>query len=175
MIPLTSSGDVSICAANVVSHAATRIDVSDKANPYQPPTPTDHTASWWSRLVRFLSGTFLIGTTNPGQQRFADGDAIICSGIAYFVDPLDATRLYAASPSETNTDERMNLITAEAIRHLPALLAENPNLVDLLAGRKLCVRMIRSYDDSRAVYVREDSLDWDIFADPATDRSGESG
>lgn len=59
---------------------------------------------------------------------FADGDACICNGIAFFIDPNDPHVLYAASPSAEDSERRMNLIIAEVIRVLPNFLTDFPQL-----------------------------------------------
>lgn len=63
----------------------------------------------------------------------------------------------------------MNLVVAEAIRVLPAFLADYPDLHPQLSGRKLCVRMIGAYTDVQAVFHRERLLEWDILDAILTD------
>ncbi len=101
---------------------------------------------------------------------FANGDAIICDGVAFFIDPEDPSVAYAASPSAEHSERRMNLIVAEVIRVLPAFLTEYPELRPQLAGRKLSIRMIDNYTDTQAVFRRELALEWDILNAVLSDR-----
>lgn len=94
---------------------------------------------------------------------FSAGDAIICDGIAFFIDPKNTSVAYAASPSSDHSDQRMNLVVAEAIRVLPAFLTDYPDLHSQLGGRKLCVRMIGAYTDVQSDFHRELLLEWDIL------------
>ncbi|TWU48525.1 hypothetical protein Poly51_44250 [Rubripirellula tenax] len=128
-------------------------------------------ASWFTRTDLTLNGgsnTFAEFTdeldADALKPRFIDGQAIVFCGIAFFVDPDESSRLYAASPTATNTIERMQLITSEVIRHLPHFLAEHQNLHKFLQGRKIVVRMVESYAGLQTTCLREDPIDWDILS-----------
>ncbi|NNE00444.1 MAG: hypothetical protein HKN47_24260 [Pirellulaceae bacterium] len=132
--------------------------MSNKLNPYQSPRSVDAVDSWWTRLRRRL---FRIRVDRPPV--FANGEAIICHGLAFFIDPDNASVLYAASPSSVHTPQRMNLVVAEAIRVLPTFLADHPKLHAQLRSRKLIVRLIDSYECKQSEYQREVALEWDIL------------
>lgn len=102
--------------------------------------------------------------SNPwtSESRFQQGDLFIVEGVAFYIDANDPTTLYAASPSETDSTERMNLIVTEAIRVLPLFLAKHPHLHRLVRGRKLKVRMIASYETVDSV-IREQAIDRDLI------------
>tara|TARA_A100000171_G_scaffold44516_1_gene47418 strand:- start:332 stop:643 length:312 start_codon:yes stop_codon:yes gene_type:complete len=91
------------------------------------------------------------------------GELVIIDGIAFYLDPDDLSVVFAASPSATNTTERMNLIVAESIRVLPLFLAESSSLTRILRGRKLIVRMLGDYSSSTHAVIREEVLEWDII------------
>lgn len=57
----------------------------------------------------------------------------------------------------------MNLIVSEAIRVLPLFLADHPEVHEHLRGRKLTVRMVKSYEDASSEYTRETPLEWNIL------------
>ncbi|WP_417737355.1 hypothetical protein [Rosistilla oblonga] len=127
-------------------------------NPYQPPRPVVPADSRLSRFVKFLRR--FPWTTS---SRLLGGGLVIIDGIAFYLDPSDSSVVFAASPSATNTNERMNLIVAEAVRVLPILLAESSSLTRILRGRKMVVRMLDDYSSSSHAVIREEVLDWDIL------------
>ncbi len=127
-------------------------------NPYQPPATVAATHSRLSRFARFLR-CFPWTTTS----RLISGELVIIDGIAFYLDPDDASVVFAASPSATNTTERMNLIVAESIRVLPLFLAESSSLTRVLRGRRLIVRMLGDYSNSTHAVIREEVLEWDII------------
>lgn len=92
---------------------------------------------------------------------FRRGDIVIVYGIAFYIDPDNASVLFAASPSTKNTDDRMDLVVAESIRALPYLFSRRPGLERLIRGRILIVRLVESYAEIRGSVLREYSLDWD--------------
>jgi hypothetical protein len=83
------------------------------------------------------------------EPQFHNGDALLCEGIAFFIDLNDSETLYAASPSSLATKERMDLIVNEALRILPVFLVEHRSTRDALKQRRLVVRMITTYSDLR--------------------------
>ncbi|MCR9210141.1 MULTISPECIES: hypothetical protein [Rhodopirellula] len=127
-------------------------------NPYQPPATVAAPHSRLSRFARFLR-CFPWTTTS----RLISGELVIIDGIAFYLDPDDLSVVFAASPSATNTTERMNLIVAESIRVLPLFLAESSSLTRILRGRKLIVRMLGDYSSSTHAVIREEVLEWDII------------
>ncbi|EMI56270.1 hypothetical protein RSSM_02289 [Rhodopirellula sallentina SM41] len=80
---------------------------------------------------------------------FAKGEAIICGGIAFFIDPNDDKTLYAGSPSSDHSDARFALVAREAVRYLPVFLAEDKHPVPHIDDRRLVVRIT---DDYRGVF-----------------------
>jgi hypothetical protein len=94
---------------------------------------------------------------------FADGQAFVCEGIAFFIDPANPLVAYAASPSTDHSSLRMNLIVSEAVRVLPLFLADHPEVREPLRGRKLIVRMVNSYADACSAYRCETALEWNIL------------
>lgn len=56
----------------------------------------------------------------------------------------------------------MNLIVAETIRVLPIFLADYPELHPLIRGRKLSVRMTKSYSNPESDVLHVVELEWDI-------------
>lgn len=131
--------------------------MSDKPNPYASPRSI-HVETWWDRLrTRF-------GGLHPARSPvFADGGVLICEGIAFFIDPANPSVAYAASPSGDHSSDCMNLIVSEAIRVLPLFLADHPEVHEHLRGRKLTVRMVKSYEDASSEYTRETPLEWNIL------------
>lgn len=134
--------------------------VSPEDNPYRPPAHEpgggDENQLWQivCRLWRVL------GTE---AQQFSRGGIVIFEGIAFYVKPEDATTLYAASPSQTCTKSRMNLVVAEVIRIVPIFLAEHPNLVPLLRDRQLIVRLQSQYAGPNLQILGEEVLGWDLL------------
>lgn len=114
----------------------------------------DRLSQWVAFLLRFPWTEAL---------HFSRGGLLIVDGIAFYLDPKDTSNAFAASPSANDTDERMNLIVAEAIRVLPILLAKSPSLTRILRGRKLVVRMSDEYSNSSNAVIRERVLDRDLF------------
>ena len=78
----------------------------------------------------------LAGSSVTRTQLFAQGRATICEGIAFHLDPQDAHKAYAVSPSSDISDERLNVIVEEVVRIFPKFLAENPDLEPLLRVRQ---------------------------------------
>lgn len=130
--------------------------MSDKPNPYESPRSI-HVETWWDRLRT------LFGGSHAPSRTFADGRALICEGIAFFIDPANPSVAYAASPSEDHSSDRMNLIVSETIRVLPMFLADHPEVHEHLRERKLTVRMVDSYADARSACSRETPLEWNIL------------
>ncbi|MCC9603713.1 hypothetical protein LOC67_24450 [Stieleria sp. JC731] len=134
--------------------------MTNEPNPYASPTLDEvDPGSIWKRLWKFFTG--------PPRDRipnFAAGEAIIYEGISFFIDPDNPSELFAASPSVDHSQRRMNLIVAETLRLLPALLAEYPDFQGVMLGRKLRVRMIDSYQDSRCQYHTEYAIEWDYVS-----------
>ncbi len=85
---------------------------------------------------------------------FPKGDAIVCGGIAFFIDPYESKTLYAGSPSSDHSDERLALVAREAIRYLPDFLANNRYPALRLPERRLVVRIINDYRGIFSDYVR---------------------
>ena len=85
---------------------------------------------------------------------FDRGDAVICGGIAFFVDPNDDTTLYAGSPSQDHSDQRLILIAREALQRLSDFLEENGELAAQVDCRRLVVRIVHSYDGIWSDYYR---------------------
>jgi len=181
-IGLTGAADQLICGGNVqrprlpvplcqTTKRVTSIEVelSITPNPYQSPATVDPPETWWSRLRKMLRSA-----PHVRKIDFASGDAIICDGIAYYINPNDTFLAYAASPSSDFSDKRMNLIVTEAIRVLPYFLADYPDLHTQLRGRKLCVRMISEYADVRSNFRREHVLEWDLIDAVLSDGPTES-
>lgn len=131
--------------------------VTDTPNPYQSPPAVDRHETWWTKLRGVLR--FESPTRTPA---FPSGDAIICCGIAYFIDPELPSVLYASSPSSELGQERMNLVVAESIRFLPIFLAEHPELHPLIRGRKLTVQIASSYSSIKSNVLRDVQLEWEI-------------
>lgn len=112
-------------------------------NPYQPPKVIEPHEGVLGRWLRWFTGV-----RPPAPADFAEGGVVIVEGIAFYVNPSDASVLFAASPSETTTDERMDLIVAETLRVLPIFLEQHPNLQEEVRGRTIVVRMIAAYDSA---------------------------
>ncbi len=134
------------------------VEVSNTPNPYSPPFVEDDSWSWLN-LVTNLFGT----RRQIARRRFLNGYAIICEGISFYIDPNDATILYAASPSREHSDSCMNLIVSEVIRLAPRFAAEHGYMKSVLNGRKLRIRMIDSYRSNQSEFVREECVDLEMF------------
>ena len=137
---------------------ACELTIDTTPNPYQPPATV---VVGQSRLARFIR--FLRRFPWTKSSRFLRGELVIMDGIAFYLDPNDSSLVFAASPSGTNTNERMNLIVAEVIRVLPHLLADYSSLVRILRGLKLVVRMLDGYSSSSQAVIREKVLEWDLL------------
>lgn len=131
--------------------------MTDIQNPYEPPAWTDERETWWSRIRAFFR------RPDVRSQGFANGDPIICEGIAFFITPEDPTTAYAGSPSTDISEQRMNLIVSEAIRTLPLFLAEHPDLHEYLRGRRLSVGILCNDYDKQPVFRHAKPLNWDIL------------
>lgn len=131
--------------------------VPDTSNPYQSPPAVDRQETWWTKLRGVLR-------LDPSTRKtdFPGGDAIICCGIAYFINLKLPSVLYASSPSSDLSQERMNLVVAESIRVLPIFLAEHPELHPLIRGRRLTVQITNSYSNVKSNVLREVELEWEI-------------
>lgn len=145
-----------------------RMDVTETPNPYQSPRITEVHDTWWAKVCRLFTSPTL-----APRVRFEDGDKVITGGIAFYLDLEDSSRLLAASPSSVETDERLNLVVAEAIRAFPLFLRNNPSLLPIVRGRKLSVRLIQAYSDDPSVFIREYTLHWDYVAGVIDDTPGE--
>ena len=122
-------------------------------NPYAPPSidaPSSSSLRSW--LKSLVTGFWRIPVS--GSPDFANGEAIIVSGIAYFIDPSDNKTLFAGSPSEDRSDRRLALVASEAIRHLPFLFEDHPDLVQDLSSRRLVIRIVNSYEGIWSDYYR---------------------
>ncbi len=127
-------------------------------NPYLPPSSPEDSRS----LIDVIVDLF---TTDRHRKlrRFLRGHAILFHGISFFIDPENDSFLYAASPSEDKSDQRMNLVVAEVVRVLPEFVSSNSYLDKVLVNRKVVVRMIHSYYDNQKQFDRETILDWDLL------------
>lgn len=123
---------------------------SQTQNPYQPPFDLNQPDGWWIRFRRFIRKFRL-----AGEVDFLGGAAIICDGIAFYIDPDNPADLYAASPSADASQKRMELIIAESVRVVPLLLVDHPRLRGPISERRIVVRMISRYTDSQAEYNRQ--------------------
>ena len=125
----------------------------EETNPYRPPPMPEskpHSRSnIWHRLGRGLMKRWRWG--EPG---FANGHAVVCSGIAYFIDPWDDQTLFAGSPSEDHSDARLALIAREAIRNLPTFIELHSDARPDVMQRRLVVRIVETYDGIYADYYR---------------------
>lgn len=113
--------------------------------------------SWWSRILSSLF-TAINQRALAKQSDFAKGGAIICGGIAFFIDPNDKQTLFAGSPSTDRSDQRFALIAREAIRYLPDFISLREHSMPVVSDRRLVVRIVNDYtgifsDYSRAVEV----------------------
>lgn len=123
--------------------------VANQVNPYSPPEVDVPHPSWWSRIKSVFSWGPLVK-----QSDFNRGDAVICGGIAFFIDPNDRQTLYAGSPSTDRSDERFALVAREAIRYLPDFLALHGDSPPELDDRRLVVRIVNDYTGIYSDYVR---------------------
>jgi hypothetical protein len=139
--------------------------LNELPNPYQSPTSFDQVETWWAKLRRYFR-------IRPAVRKvdFTQGDPIICCGIAFFIDPANATVAYAASPSAEVSEQRMNLVVSESLRALPLFLADHPELHACLRGRRLTIRLIDQYLDIPSRFQREVVLEAGfldaVLADP---------
>ena len=140
-------------------------------SPYEAPSESRPYQTWWSKLLSFFR------TGNPfgehlGVIKFLDGNIFIFEGIGFFVDPEDPKMVYAASPSQELTNQRVNLVVSEAVRLLPLLLANAPpSLIPHLKGRKLAVRLVEDYACARTSVLREHLFSWDVMSEMLNDSS----
>lgn len=127
--------------------------MTDSVNPYSPPQASAPPQSWWSRMISalFTSTNQLSSVQRP---TFAKGGAIICGGIAYFIDPLDSKTLFAGSPSTDRSDKRFALIAHEAMQHLPDFLAAHGDGKPTVNDRRLVVRIVNDYSGIFSDYAR---------------------
>lgn len=125
--------------------------MSEPSNPYQSPRGIVYLPKWRLRLRQWLM-------PRP-ETRFLRGQALLCEGIAYFIDRKSPKVLFAASPSTDESPEQMELIVAESLRLLPVLMAQHPALRRGIWRCKLRVRMIQYYSDIPDRYVHEIEID----------------
>ncbi|MCA9137495.1 MAG: hypothetical protein KDB00_12070 [Planctomycetales bacterium] len=76
---------------------------------------------------------------------FLEGEKFIDYGVVFFIDPDDDQVIHAALPLTSSTDQDVRRNTDEAIRILPEFLSSLPNVIPLVTGRDLVVRMVSSY------------------------------
>lgn len=145
-------------ATETASNATGAAALSDKPNPYQSPQPADARETWWAALTRLLH--VAPATRTPV---FAGGDAVICDGIAFFIDPEDESVAYAASPSVEHGERRMNLVVSETVRVLPLFLKDHPEVHEQLRGRQLVVRLVDDYAGASSTFRRQIPLEWRIL------------
>ncbi len=128
------------------------IEKPDAQNPYRPPRSIDSNDSWWNRLKHWFR-ILLVSTFEDGV--FADGDAIIFEGIAFFINPDDPEIFYAATPCVDRSPERLQFVVDESLRVFPEFLAEYQKLRSVLYERKMIVRIIDAYSDKQDCFVCE--------------------
>ncbi|GAA5504565.1 hypothetical protein Rcae01_00004 [Novipirellula caenicola] len=133
--------------------------LNETTNPYRTPVSLPTNRSRVSELTRLFRRLPLVR-----YFAFRRGDVVIVDGIAFYVDPKDSSRIFAASPSAKNTDDRLELVIAESIRALPCLFSRRPGLKRLVHGRIFVVRLIGSYAEARGIIIREHSLDWETVS-----------
>lgn len=123
-------------------------------NPYAPSCDEGELAgSWWSRLFKRLLRHDQ-SVMNPEERAFQKGKPIVCSGIAFFVDPEDRSTLYAGKQSSDRSDQRVAMIANEALRLLPNFLADHEQLAPNIVERRLVVRITHSNDGVWSDYYR---------------------
>lgn len=113
--------------------------MAETFNPYQP--PRTEVPSWWSRFLAWLQ---------RGSFAFLQGKPLILEGIQFYIDPQEPGVLYAASPAKKISDTTVQLVIAEVRRLTPELIQLHPSMHSLLHGRKICVRLINTYEDGKA-------------------------
>ena len=128
-------------------------------NPYQSPESIRQHQSWWTGIKQRFRHWWL--HTEPV---FENGDALIYSGIAFFIDLDNSEVLYAASPATDRSQKRFDLVVSEAIKHLPGFLTEYPDVKPLLYGRKLQVRLIKDYATYNGEFFLEQEFEQDVLA-----------
>lgn len=122
--------------------------MTDNINPYSPPHSEVLPQSWWAQLKSILF------SAKARRADFPKGEAIVCGGIAFFIDPYESKTLYAGSPSSDHSDDRFALVAREAVRHLPDFLAMNRHSKLQLNDRRLVVRIVNDYSGIFSDYVR---------------------
>lgn len=125
----------------------------EETNPYRsPPMPESKPlsrSSIWHRQSRGLKKRW-----RWGESGFGNGHAVVCSVIAYFIDPWDDQTLFAGSPSGDHSDARLALIAREAIRNLPSFIELHGDSRPRFMQRRLVVRIVETYDGTYAFYDR---------------------
>lgn len=121
-------------------------------NPYQPPVPIGEQDDWWSRLKRWFA-------------RLRQSERWMVEGIVFYCQIGDARRLYAACPSTADTEERLSLVVDEVKRLLPQLLRRDLRFRSSCRGRRIWVRLIRSYDAAPYEFTRQCVLPEEFLAE----------
>lgn len=143
--------------------------MAEQPNPYRAPAFEEPHETWWTRIKRRLFSD-AIALRLRAEPAFERGDAIICGGIAYFIDPDDSSVFYAGSPSQDHSDEKFALVVSEALRNLTGFLDENTTMRSLIDDRRFVVRIVSNYDGIRSQCHRSTEIPRDIvlagLADP---------
>ncbi|MEM6471890.1 MAG: hypothetical protein AAF802_20185 [Planctomycetota bacterium] len=110
-------------------------------NPYRPPVLAEETSqSWWEKCKRLLN------LEDPSEGvRFRQGEGFIVNGIVFHVDRNDPQYLFAASPSAKSDNARMELVIEEAIRSVPMLIEDFPQVRGIIQNRFLAIQLLDDY------------------------------
>ncbi len=71
---------------------------------------------------------------------------MICSGVLFYLNPLEPEWLTASLPSTDLSQARMDLLVEETLHALPLFLTDFPGVRKMIAGRALRITMVASYE-----------------------------
>jgi len=129
------------------------------ANPYRPPRWEDEDGGVWWRLQNLFASVVRFAGPKWGGPKFSHGDAVICQGIAFFIDPAQPGLLFATTPSVQTNDRRLEFIRAEVEQVLPNFQKDFPELCPVIAGRRVVVGIIERYTETKKTMVRQAQTD----------------
>lgn len=143
---------------NRIYHCRMKEQRTVQPNPYQAPIEVETPPRFWDKVQSW----FGLSPTSADRTSFRRYPMIHC-GIAFFVEHNEDSVLYAASPSNDQSDQPMQLIVNEVEKCLPSFFAAYPLIAQRSRGRQLVVRMIESYREAPHRWLREHPMGHDAI------------
>ena len=131
----------------------------DSQNPWATPVhQLPVRSSWWRRLGNFLLGREGFDLRSA-RRHLEHGHVVIFLGVGLQLEPERPGRLLAFSPSSSIDDQRIELVTEEAVHAIRELFVQHQGAKILLEQMEICVQLVTSYQSDRRV-LRERVMRW---------------